>query len=146
MLALKKTNKVEAARLANCNEEVVALHFFENKAGLQTSLLVAGIMNKDTGEIDVSRVLNIDESPQYVDFHAKVGNNVEKIYCGAGQQAVTGVAQNRECNTVDLAWGADGMAYGTHLMLGCGEDCESYCARPDRPTCSDCPVPASRGW
>ena len=113
----KKGNKVEAARLENCTEEVVQLHFFEDRAGLEKALLDVGIMDKDTGAIDLKRLLNMDETPQYIDYHPKVGNNVEKLYTAKGEQAVSGEAINRECNTVDLCWGADGFAYGTHILV-----------------------------
>jgi hypothetical protein len=113
------------------------MHFFATKAGLQTSLLRDNIMNKETGHIDMSRVLNIDESPQYVDFHAKVGNNVEKKYCGAGDQAVSGEAENRECNTVDLCWGADGFGYGTQIIVARKQVTTSMTLHPDTSPLKD---------
>lgn len=74
---------VDRARAAAASEETLEEHF-EAMHGLRATLLHHGIMNPETGAIDLSRLLNRDEKPQFINYSANKGNAQPKMACGKG--------------------------------------------------------------
>eukprot|EP00968_Pinguiococcus_pyrenoidosus_P020480 scaffold2410_cov435-Pinguiococcus_pyrenoidosus.AAC.1 len=98
------------------NEDVVQAHF-RGKYGVLNALEQAGILVNGRIE-DPRRVLNCDESPQFVDFGSDRGGNVEKV-AGSREKRRARTSHNadRRCNTVDVCWSLDGFQFGIHLIL-----------------------------
>ncbi|KAK3249698.1 hypothetical protein CYMTET_40890 [Cymbomonas tetramitiformis] len=114
----KKPVAVEKKRLAQYTEETVNEHFFAEGSGLHDTLVRCGIMDPVTKEItDPKRILNRDETPQFVDFNTQKGNNIRKRVAAKGKSAVLPKKENRECVTIDVVMDLSGFLYGAHLML-----------------------------
>ena len=65
---------------------------------------------------DPSRVLNKDETPQFIDYEStKSGQN--KVFCARGENAYATHSETRDCQTVDVTWGLDGWQYHLHLVV-----------------------------
>ena len=58
--------------------------------------------------------LNRDETPQFVDYASNKGNQKTKVAAGVNDPAIRIDAENRQCESVDMTWGADGFQYGLH--------------------------------
>ncbi|KAK3274494.1 hypothetical protein CYMTET_17320 [Cymbomonas tetramitiformis] len=72
----KKPVAVEKKRIAAYTEETIEEHFFAEGSGLEATLIRHGIMCAVTKKItDPKRLLNRDETPQFVDFK---GNNIRR--------------------------------------------------------------------
>lgn len=113
----KKVNQpVEAHRARVSNDATVEEHF-EGCWGLRAELQDAGIMADDGTILDASRILNRDETPQFIDYASDKGNAKTKVAAGKHDPAIRVDAENRQCESVDMTWGADGFQYGLHLIL-----------------------------
>ncbi|KAK3265864.1 hypothetical protein CYMTET_25482 [Cymbomonas tetramitiformis] len=113
----KKAVTVEKARVMAATEETVQEHFYA-PAGLEAAMAGAGIMDPVTKKIlDPRRVLNRDETPQFISFDTQKGNNVKKVAGRKGKSAADAKKENRECFTVDMVMGLDGFLYGLHVLV-----------------------------
>ncbi|KAK3271485.1 hypothetical protein CYMTET_20164 [Cymbomonas tetramitiformis] len=113
----KKATTVEKSRVVAATEETVQEHFYA-PAGLEAALLDAGIMDPNTRRIlDPRRVLNRDETPQFISFDTQRGNNVRKVAGRKGKSAADAKKENRESFTVDMVMGLDGFLYGLHVLV-----------------------------
>jgi hypothetical protein len=106
----------DSSRVAKQTEKTVQAHFYA-PAGLEACLKKHGIMDPVTGRIDTSRVINWDETPQFLDFGANKGGGKTTFYGRKGQKQRKSTTVNRECNTIDCCWGMDGWAYGLHVIV-----------------------------
>ncbi|KAK3268255.1 hypothetical protein CYMTET_23230 [Cymbomonas tetramitiformis] len=114
----KKPVAVEKKRVAQYTEEPINEHFHAPGCGLEDTLVRHGIMDPVTKQItDPKRVLNRDETPQFVDFNSLRGNNIRKRATAKGKPAVLPKRENREWVTVDVVMDLSGFLYGAHLML-----------------------------
>ena len=111
----KNTQKIQARRAEKHSEDVIRRHFYD-AAGLEALLLRCGIMDPVTKKIDARRVLNKDETPQFVDYDTTLSGQ-QKVWTGRGKQAFRAVQETRECQTVDVTWGLDGWQYHLHLVV-----------------------------
>ena len=55
--------------------------------------------------------------PQFVNYASNKGNTKEKKAAGAGDACHGVESENRDCETIDMTWGLDGMQYGLHVIL-----------------------------
>ena len=117
VLASKKQQNIEAKRAAvNC-DAAVDEHFF-GLYGLRNELIDAGIMDAETGAIlDASRIKNLDETPQFVDFADNKGNAKKKFAAGKNDVCIKPKTENREVNTVTMCWSLCGMQHGLQLIV-----------------------------
>eukprot|EP00854_Cymbomonas_tetramitiformis_P026596 gene26596-32662_t len=114
----KKPVAVEKKRLAQYTEETVSEHFFAKGSGLEDTLVTHGIMDPSTKKTtDPKRLLNRDETPQFIDFNTLKGNNIRKRVAGKGKSTILPKKENRECVTVDIVMDLSEFLYGAHLML-----------------------------
>ncbi|KAK3261363.1 hypothetical protein CYMTET_29727 [Cymbomonas tetramitiformis] len=114
----KKPVAAEKKRVAQYTEAAVKEHFFAPGAGLEDTLVRHGIMDPDTKLIkDPRRLLNRDETPQFMDYNSLRGNNIRKRVSAKGKSAIIPKAENRESVTIDVVMDLSGFLYGAHLML-----------------------------
>ncbi|KAK3261760.1 hypothetical protein CYMTET_29349, partial [Cymbomonas tetramitiformis] len=114
----KKPVAAEKKRVAQYTEAAVEEHFFAPGAGLEDTLVRHGIMDPDTKLIkDPRRLLNRDETPQFMDYNSLRGNNIRKRVSAKGKSAIIPKAENRESVTIDVVMDLSGFLYGAHLML-----------------------------
>lgn len=113
---LRKEQKIDSARAAVANEETLEEHF-NGIWGLREELVDAGIMDARDGTIaDPRRVLNRDETPQFIDYNDNKGNAKTKRAAGKNHPALSTSPSNRECVTVDITIGLDGFMYGVQFI------------------------------
>ena len=116
LLDLRKEQKIDSARAAVANEETLEEHF-NGIWGLREELVDAGIMDARDGTIaDPRRVLNRDETPQFIDYNDNKGNAKTKRAAGKNHPALSTSPSNRECVTVDITIGLDGFMYGVQFI------------------------------
>lgn len=113
----------EARRMQQMVEEVTEVHF-EGKYGIRATCLAAGIMEPDGVIADLSRMLNMDEMPQFMDYATLKGNTKRKFA------------------------GVPGHASQSAKMVRCSprprpRPC-SACSRPSTPAPSPCAPAACR--
>ncbi|KAK3262735.1 hypothetical protein CYMTET_28423 [Cymbomonas tetramitiformis] len=124
----KKPVALEKKRVAQYTEEAVEEHFFAPGAGLQDTLIRHGIMDPVTKLItDPRRLLNRDETPQFIDYNTLRGNNIRKRVSAKGKSSVIPMAENRESVTIDVVMDLSGFLYGAHLMLARDTLTETLC-------------------
>mmetsp|Transcript_22501 Transcript_22501/g.89348 ORF Transcript_22501/g.89348 Transcript_22501/m.89348 type:complete len:113 (+) Transcript_22501:4970-5308(+) len=100
----------------NCDEAVE--EHFKGIHGLRNELIAAGLMDEATGAIkDPSRIMNIDETPQFVGYADNKGGGKKKYAAGEDDVCLVVATENRECNTVMMCWGLDGMQYGVQIIV-----------------------------
>ncbi|KAK3269961.1 hypothetical protein CYMTET_21613 [Cymbomonas tetramitiformis] len=117
-LSEKKPVAAEKKRVAQYTEAAVEEHFFAPGAGLGDTLIRHGIMDPTSKTIkDPRRLLNRDETPQFMDYNSLRGNNIRKRVSAKGKSAIIPKAENRESVTVDVVMDLSGFLYGAHLLL-----------------------------
>eukprot|EP00958_Prasinococcus_capsulatus_P023688 scaffold3586_cov404-Prasinococcus_capsulatus_cf.AAC.26 len=119
--ALKRVVPVqaEAERVRQATEENIHEHFYAPH-GLVSELLACSILDPETLTIaDPSRLINIDELPQFVDYHTETGGGKVLRYASrTGKKTATvATAANRESITVHMTIGLDGFLYGLVILL-----------------------------
>ncbi|KAK3232570.1 hypothetical protein CYMTET_57074 [Cymbomonas tetramitiformis] len=120
--------RFQQKRVAQYTEEAVNEHFFAPGAGLEDTLILHGIMDPITKLIsDPKRLLNRDETPQFMDFNSLRGNNIRKRVSVKGKSSVLPKAENRECVALDVIMDLSGFLYGAHLMLARETLTETLC-------------------
>jgi hypothetical protein len=116
-ICVEKTQEVvDQKRMDKYTEATVDNHFY-GYAGLKESMLKHGIMDRGTGKIDLKRVVNIDETPQFADYKTNAGGGKRKKGAAPGASCAETVNGNRECYSIDCCWSADGFAYGPHVIF-----------------------------
>ncbi|KAK3288273.1 hypothetical protein CYMTET_4245 [Cymbomonas tetramitiformis] len=75
------------------------------------------------------RVLNRDESPQFVDFNTLRGNNIRRRVASTGDSAVLPKQENRECVSIDVTMSLDGFLFGPHIIIA--RECLTESCAPD---------------
>ncbi len=115
-LSPKVPHAMEAKRAAVANEETVEEHF-NGVYGLIAELKAAGIMDEEGVISDPRRILNRDETGQFVDYNSQKGNAKFKVAAGAKAPALTADDENRDMQTCDMTIGLDGFVYHCHLLL-----------------------------
>ena len=85
-------------------------------------------MVAETGAIrDPRRILNRDETPQFINYSCNKGNAKRKSATGVGHLALSNDDENRECPTVDMTIGLGGFLYGLHILLKRNTVSEALC-------------------
>jgi len=115
--SFKTKQKLEDKR-AKVNCEAMIEERFEGIHGLRAELRDTGIMDESGIIIDPKRVLNMDETPQFVDYADNKGNAKKKFAAGVNDICVSAETINRECNSVMMCWGLDGSNYGLQFIVG----------------------------
>ncbi|KAK3262288.1 hypothetical protein CYMTET_28846 [Cymbomonas tetramitiformis] len=113
----KKPVVAERKRVVVYTEETVTEHFY-GEAGLKKTLIDAGIMDPASKRnLHPERVLNRDESPQFIQYCTTKGNNILRRGAAKGKSTVMPDSENRECVTIDVVTGLDGFLYGLHVLI-----------------------------
>ena len=103
ILTMKRPGNVSTNRALNCTKEMAIQHLDE----LAEELISCGIF-KDAekiqggiwmGLIDLRRLFNHDETPQFVDYGVD-GTQAGLLYCGKGEECKRLIKENRECVTI----------------------------------------------
>jgi len=115
-LTKKTKQKMDAKRAARNCDAVVEAHF-EGIHGLRRALLECGIMDEDGKIKDKRRIVNLDETPQFVDFADNKGNQKKKFAAWKNDLCLNVSHEKRECNTVMMCWGLDGSIYGLQIIV-----------------------------
>jgi hypothetical protein len=106
-------------RMRTYTKENVEL-MFNGPDGLHAVLLKYGIMNADTGMFDPRRLLNMDETPEFVDHREATGGGVKPKVIGlAGQVSKTTGQCKKESFTANCTISCDGFLYGPHYLFKC---------------------------
>uniref|UniRef100_A0A7S3NNK5 DDE-1 domain-containing protein n=1 Tax=Aureoumbra lagunensis TaxID=44058 RepID=A0A7S3NNK5_9STRA len=115
-ISLKRQEKLEAKRASMTNEDMVEEHF-RGVYGMIAELKDAGIMDENGLILDPRRIVNLDETPAFVDFADNKGNAKTKRVAGKDDKCIGVSTENRECNTVTMCWGLDGFNYGPQIIV-----------------------------
>jgi hypothetical protein len=106
---------VNSARAARANNNTVEEHFFDVR-GLEPALLLHGIMDPVTKRItDPRRLLNLDETPQPVNYERNVKQR--KVAAAPGGAGIKPSNENRRSVTIDITMDLGGFLYGPHIIL-----------------------------
>ena len=116
----KRKGSKSLTAVTACSQKVAKQHI----DNLATELVLRGVMTEAkkvesgvwTGKLDHSRVMNNDETPQFIDYgtsgHA---NNV--YYAGTGEGCSSASDENRECVTVHLMMNLKGEMMSCHVIF-----------------------------
>ena len=111
----EKTPKgIKTERFQAGTEKKVQEHFY-GQFGLFNELLAAGVMNKETGKIDPSRLLNMDETPESID--STNDDKKRKVIAGAADSCIVVNSEDRENYTVNMIADLGGFKYGAHIIF-----------------------------
>jgi hypothetical protein len=69
-----------------------------------------------TGNLDLSRMYNHDEMPQFLNYGVD-GQNGGLVYCGRGDKCVKFIKENRECVTIEPFISLDGKMVVCHVIF-----------------------------
>ena len=103
VLRKKRRGATSMKRVVSCTKEMAKEHIDD----LAEELIRCGIMENAkkeesgawTGKIDLSRIFNHDETPQFINYGIDgSANNV--FYCGKGERCTAAKTENRECVTI----------------------------------------------
>ena len=100
----KRQGTISTKRGMNCTREMAEAHLDE----LAEELINANIFTNSKqlapgvweGDIDLSRILNHDETPQFINYGVDGGPS-GLVYAGRGEEAKKMINENRECVTIN---------------------------------------------
>lgn len=120
-LTRKRQGTASSKRVFACTEEAVRKYFDE----LAAEMIEIGIFTQARkeedgvwkGNIDLSRVFNHDEMPQFIDYGVSSNASNELVYCGTGDRCQKMKDVNRECVTIEPFVSLDGKIYCYHVIF-----------------------------
>ena len=117
---LKRRGSKSLKRAAACSEKAAKEHIGE----LAEELIARGIMEDAvkvesgvwTGRIDARRIMNNDETPQFIDYDVD-GSANNLYYAGTGDECAAAISENRECVTIHPMINMEGDVMSCHVIF-----------------------------
>ena len=117
---LKRRGSKSLKRAAACSEKAAKEHIGE----LAEELIARGTMEDAvkvesgvwTGRIDARRIMNNDETPQFIDYDVD-GSANNLYYAGTGDECAAAISENRECVTIHPMINMEGDVMSCHAIF-----------------------------